>query len=79
MLRFSLSDDRAIRKKIEAILLVEVKQSNVERLLKLTERDRQAGDKVEINSWALRDNRLELSMDRRRQILSSAFAEIKLE
>lgn len=78
-LRFPLPSQQTLKERIKAILLVEERSSSVERLLEISERDRQAGHQVEINPWALREDRLELELDRRKQILSSAFAEIGFE
>lgn len=75
-LRFPQPSHQTLRKNIEEILLREEYKSPVEGLLELSQRDRQEGKEVEINPWALRDDRLELNIDRQKEILGCAFAKL---
>ncbi|MGL5074989.1 MAG: hypothetical protein ACRDBG_04020, partial [Waterburya sp.] len=75
-LRFSQPDYQIFKKSLEDILLREENKSPVDGLLEISEQDRQAGKKIEINSWALRDDNLELNIDRRKEILDKAFNQL---
>ena len=78
-LRFPLPSSQDLEQIIKDILLKEDRQSPVDGLLEITEKERQEGHTVEINPWALRDNHLVLNIERRKQILDSALAKIKSE
>ena len=73
---FPKVEDLVLIKNLEDILLRGEGNSPVDRLLEISEKDRQVGKKVEINPWALRDDRLELNIDRKKEILNQAFNEL---
>ena len=75
-LEFPTPDDRTLRKNLEQILLKEKSRSSVDRLLQLSERERLKGNKAQISPWALRDDRIELNLARRREILDFAFKKV---
>ena len=75
-LRFPQIKNRILRKNLEDILLRGEGDSPVDKLLEISEKDRQAGKKVEMNSWALRNDRLELNINRKIEILNRAFDEL---
>jgi hypothetical protein len=52
------------------MLLWQVARSGADTLLEIAEKDRAEGKEVEINPWALRDDRLDIPMDVRRKIVA---------
>lgn len=79
ILHFPKPDYQILKESLESILLREKGKSSVDGLLELSDRDRQAGKTVEINPWALRDDRLELNIARKKEILNQAFKEVANE
>ena len=71
-LRFPLLDRAALLDWCRKILLVETTKSPVDTVKMLVERDREQGKDVQVNSWALRHDRLELPTEERRAILDEA-------
>jgi hypothetical protein len=72
LLRFPTRSRPALEKQVTQMLLVEAGRSGADAIWELSEQDRAEGKTVEINPWALRDDRLELPMHVRRKILASA-------
>jgi hypothetical protein len=75
LLRFPPRSPESLKKKLSEILLHDVAASGPETLLQMAEHDRAQGKTVEINPWALRDDRLEIPGDVRRKIVATAIAE----
>ena len=57
-------------------MIVEATTSPVDTVKMLAERDREEGKDVQVNSWALRDDRLELSTEERKAILDKAMSRL---
>jgi hypothetical protein len=56
---------------VSEMLLVEMGRSGADTVREMAEQGRAEGKTVEVNSWALRDDRLALPMDVRRKIVAS--------
>jgi hypothetical protein len=74
LLRFPLPDRRALLDECREMLLVETTTSPTDTIKMLTERDRAQGKNVEVNPWALRDDRLVLPRAARMAILDKAMS-----
>ncbi|WP_337174586.1 hypothetical protein [Paludisphaera sp.] len=75
-LSFPVRTPSALFDELRSMLLHQRKVSPVETMLRLTERERAAGKTVEINSSALRDERVELAAETRAEILRRAAIEL---
>jgi hypothetical protein len=72
LLRFPSPSRDSLEKQVVEVLLSEPGRSSVDLVLEIAERHRAEGNAVEINPWALRDDRLDLPLDVRRSIVASA-------
>jgi hypothetical protein len=76
LLRFPSPDRQALLDRCRESLLREPTASMVDTVRRIAEGDREQGKNVEINPWALRDDRLELPRTERITILDKAMAEL---
>jgi hypothetical protein len=74
VLRFPVPDRQALLERCRESLLREPTTSPVDTVRMLTQRDREKGKEVQVNPWALRDDRLELSRAERTTILEKALS-----
>ena len=72
LLHFPTCSRASLEKQVSEMLLIEVGRSGADTIREVAELDRAEGKEVEINPWALRDDRLDLSMDVRRRIVARA-------
>jgi len=72
LLRFPSCARASLEKQVTEMLLWEAARSGVETVLEIAKRSRAEGKEVDINPWALRDDRPELPIDIRRKIVASA-------
>lgn len=77
LLQFPTYSRNFLEEKIKQILLFEKITSPINTLLSFIEREKEKGNEFKIAPWALKDARIELSIDERRQILMSALASTK--
>ena len=61
-----------LEKRVTEMLLVKSNGTSVDLVLQMAEQSRIEGKNVEINPWALRDDRLNLPIDVRREIVARA-------
>jgi hypothetical protein len=73
-LRFPVPDRQILLDRCRTILLQEACNSPIETLKMLVQHDREQGKEVSVNPWALREDRLELSMENRLAILNEAIS-----
>jgi hypothetical protein len=78
LLSFPERPAETLLNELVAILLYEPGKSPAETVLWLVEEERQAGKSVEVNPFALRDDRLDLSRETRAEILTRAVARLGL-
>jgi hypothetical protein len=76
LLRFPLADRQALLDRCRQMLLQEQHSSPVDTVKMLIERDREQGHEVQVNPWALREDRLEISEEKRLTILNGALSRL---
>jgi hypothetical protein len=76
VLRFPLPERQALLERCRQMLLREPTTSPAHTVKEMAERERAEGKDVQVNPWALRDDRLELPMERRIAILTNACARL---
>ncbi len=76
-LSFPLPARDSLLSSCREMLLQESSTSGVATIKELTDRERALGKDVQVNSWALRDDRLELSKERRSSILNDAMSHLQ--
>jgi hypothetical protein len=64
---------------LQRILLANDMRSGAELVQEFAERDRKEGKQVEVNPWALRDDRLAISESQRREVFSAAIVALGWE
>lgn len=76
LLRFPFQDRQTLLDSWRMSLLREAGTSPVDTIKMLAERDRAQGKDVQVNLWALRDDRLQLSNEERKAILDKAMSHL---
>jgi hypothetical protein len=76
LLRLPLPSDQSLEGTIRSRLLAADTASPVQGFQELCERERREGKDVQINPYALRDDRLPISLEDRRRILEAAFSSL---
>jgi hypothetical protein len=71
LLRFPVASRTSLEQHLRSMLLAESAYSPVDTLLRLIGEEQEKGKDVQVNLWALQDDRLELSVDVRRRILDT--------
>ncbi len=74
-LRFPTSSIEELQTQLKGMLLNEYGHSPVDTLLRIAEENREKGEEVTINQWALRDDRLELDEIDRQRIFNLALGD----
>jgi hypothetical protein len=72
LLHFPVRSRASLEKQVSEMLLFEAGRSGADTAREFAEQSRAEGKAVDINPWALRDDRLEIPMDVRRKIVASA-------
>lgn len=76
LLRFPLPDRQSLLDRCRGMLLWERGSSPVDTVRMLADRDREQGRAVQVNPWALRDDRLELSKEKRMAVLDEVMSHL---
>jgi hypothetical protein len=72
LLHFPARSRESLEKQVSEMLLIEAGRSGADIVREISEQSRAEGKAIDINPWALRDDRLELPMDVRRKIVASS-------
>jgi hypothetical protein len=75
LLRFPIPDRQTLLDRCREMVLLERITSPVDTVRMLADRDREQGKEVQVNPWALRDDRLDLSKEERMAILDEVMSQ----
>lgn len=72
LIHFPIRSRTSLEEQVAKMLLVDFGRSGAETIIEFAKQHRAEGEPIDINPWALRDDRLELPMDIRHKIVASA-------